>query len=92
MRMRQSDARELYCSERTAPFCNGRNIPRVRTMTDQNEPFPREGGPIITAVTRREFIMGVIASGVTISSVAYSRPPRRGRRPAGRERWSASSR
>ena len=40
-------------------------------MTDQNEPFPREGFPIITAVTRREFIKGVIASGVTISSVAY---------------------
>ncbi len=40
-------------------------------MTDQNEPFPREGCPIITAVTRREFIKGVIASGVTISSVAY---------------------
>ena len=40
-------------------------------MIDQNEPFPREGFPIITAVTRREFIKGVIASGVTISSVAY---------------------
>ena len=71
---------------------NGRNILRVRTMTDQNEPCPREGCPIITAVARREFIKGVIASGVTISSVAYSRPPPRGRRPAGRERWSASSR
>ena len=40
-------------------------------MTDQNEPCPREGCTIITAVTRREFIKGVIASGVTISSVAY---------------------
>ncbi len=51
-------------------------------MTDQNEPFPREGFPIITAVTRREFIKGVIASGVTISSVAY--------RPAAAARQTSS--
>jgi len=42
-----------------------------KTMTDQNEPCSPEGYPIITAVTRREFIKGVIASGVTISSIAY---------------------
>ena len=40
-------------------------------MTDQNKPCPLEGCTISTAVSRREFIKGVIASGVIVSSVAY---------------------
>ena len=40
-------------------------------MTDQNEPCPLEGATTATAVSRREFIKGVIASGVVVSSVAY---------------------
>jgi aerobic-type carbon monoxide dehydrogenase small subunit (CoxS/CutS family) len=40
-------------------------------MTDQNEPCPLEGCTTTTAVSRREFIKSVIASGVVVSSVAY---------------------
>jgi aerobic-type carbon monoxide dehydrogenase small subunit (CoxS/CutS family) len=40
-------------------------------MTDQNDLRPVEGQPIATAVSRREFIKSVIASGVVVSSVAY---------------------
>jgi aerobic-type carbon monoxide dehydrogenase small subunit (CoxS/CutS family) len=50
--------------------------PRVRTMTDRKVPCPTstEGNETVTAVTRREFIKSVIASGVVVSAVAY-RPP-----------------
>ena len=40
-------------------------------MTDQNKPCQLEGCTTSTAVSRREFIKGVIASGVIVSSVAY---------------------
>ena len=40
-------------------------------MTDQNKSCPLEGLAMPTAVSRREFIKSVIASGVIVSSVAY---------------------
>ena len=40
-------------------------------MTDQNKLCPLEGCTPSTAVSRREFIKSVIASGVVVSSVAY---------------------
>lgn len=43
-------------------------------MTDQTKHCPRQDGPSCTAstaVSRREFIKSVIASGVVVSSVAY---------------------
>lgn len=40
-------------------------------MTDQNDRCPLEGHKTLTAVSRREFIKSVIASGVVVSSVAY---------------------
>jgi aerobic-type carbon monoxide dehydrogenase small subunit (CoxS/CutS family) len=40
-------------------------------MTDPTKPCPLEGELLPTAVSRREFIKGVIASGVVVSSVAY---------------------
>lgn len=40
-------------------------------MTDQRESCPLESEAIPTAVSRREFIKSVIASGVVVSSIAY---------------------
>jgi len=40
-------------------------------MTDPNKPCPLEGCTTSTAVSRREFIKSVIASGVVVSSIAY---------------------
>ncbi len=50
---------------------SGRITSRVRTMIDQNKPCPLAGATTTTAVSRREFIKSVIASGVVVSSVAY---------------------
>ena len=43
-------------------------------MTNPNDPCPMEAFEAPAAVTRREFIKSVIASGVVVSSMAY-RPP-----------------
>lgn len=52
-------------------------------MKDSNESCPLDGHPINTAVSRREFIKSVIASGVVVSSVAY-RPASSLAQPSGR--------
>jgi len=58
-------------------------------MTDQNRLCPLEGCTTTTAVSRREFIKSVIASGVVVSSVAYRPAAGAGRastRPGSAER------
>lgn len=40
-------------------------------MTDNNVPCSKTDCPTVTAVSRRDFIKGVIASGVVVSSLAY---------------------
>ncbi|HXV60903.1 MAG TPA: (2Fe-2S)-binding protein [Vicinamibacteria bacterium] len=48
-------------------------------MVDSNEPCPLQGFAIPTAVSRREFIKTIIASGVVVSSLAYRTPAAAGR-------------